>query len=117
MYPKYQSSQVNLAYDHAHNEYLQFFIEFGAIGFLSLFFIVGMCLTSSLKALKRRRHNMARGAAFASFMAIIGMALHASVDFPLQAPANAATFICLLTIGLISNQIKAPVKSRYKGYA
>ena len=115
VYPKYQSSQVNLAYDHAHNEYLQFFIEFGAVSFISLFAIVFTCLTSSFNALKRRRHNIARGAAFASFMAIIGMALQASVDFPLQAPANAATFICLLAIGLMSKKIKASGKSRRKG--
>lgn len=107
MYPAYQSDGVQVAYDHAHNEYLQFIVEFGAIGFLSLLSIVSLALISSFTALKRRRHYIARGAAFASFMSILGMAMHASVDFPLQAPANAATFIALLVTGLLSNRLPA----------
>ena len=38
-------------------------------------------------------------------MATIGMALHSSVDFPLQAPANTAIFIVLLALGALSRDI------------
>ena len=38
-------------------------------------------------------------------MAVIGMALHSTVDFPLQAPANTAIFIVLLALGALSRDI------------
>ena len=43
-----------------------------------------------------------RGMSFAAIMGIIAILIHSSVDFNLQIPANAATFMVLLALAWIS---------------
>ena len=105
VYPQFQSESIQHFYDHAHNEYLQFSIEFGVVGAFVLALLVLLCTKNALSAVRNRRHPLPRGTAFASIMATIGMALHSSVDFPLQAPANTAIFIVLLAFGALSRDI------------
>ena len=105
VYPQVQSESIQHFYDHAHNEYLQFAIEFGIVGAAILAVLVLLCAKSALSAMRHRRHPLPRGTAFAAAMAVIGMALHSTVDFPLQAPANTAIFIILLALGALSRDI------------
>ena len=105
VYPQVQSESIQHFYDHAHNEYLQFAIEFGIVGAAIIAMLVLLCAKSALSAMRHRRHPLPRGAAFATVMAVIGMALHSTVDFPLQAPANTAIFIILLALGALSRDI------------
>ena len=105
VYPQVQSESIQHFYDHAHNEYLQFAIEFGIVGAAIIAMLVLLCAKSALSAIRHRRHPLPRGTAFATVMAVIGMALHSTVDFPLQAPANTAIFIILLALGALSRDI------------
>jgi len=105
IYPQVQSESIQHFYDHAHNEYLQFAIEFGIVGAAIIAVLVLLCAKSALSAIRHRRHPLPRGTAFATVMAVIGMALHSTVDFPLQAPANTAIFIILLALGALSRDI------------
>ena len=105
VYPQVQSESIQHFYDHAHNEYLQFAIEFGVVGAAIIAVLVLLCAKSALSAIRHRRHPLPRGTAFATVMAVIGMALHGTVDFPLQAPANTAIFIVLLALGALSRDI------------
>ena len=105
VYPQVQSESIQHFYDHAHNEYLQFAIEFGIVGAAIIAILVLLCAKSALSAIRHRRHPLPRGTAFAAVMAVIGMALHSTVDFPLQAPANTAIFIILLALGALSRNI------------
>ena len=105
VYPQVQSESIQHFYDHAHNEYLQFAIEFGIVGAAIIAMLVLLCAKSALSAMRHRRHPLPRGTAFATVMAVIGMALHSTVDFPLQAPANTAIFIILLALGALSRDI------------
>lgn len=105
VYPQVQSDSIQHFYDHAHNEYLQFAIEFGVVGAAFIAALVLLCAKSALNAMRHRRHPLPRGTAFATVMAVIGMALHSTVDFPLQAPANTAIFIILLALGALSRDI------------
>ena len=88
-------------YDHAHNDYLQFAIELGIPATLIIFSLPIIALWQCVKVLKNRRSSIARGAAFGALMGIVGMAIHISIDFPLQAPANATYFIVILAIGFV----------------
>jgi len=105
VYPQVQSESIQHFYDHAHNEYLQFAIEFGIVGAVIIAMLVLLCAKSALSAMRHRRHPLPRGTAFAAVMAVIGMALHSAVDFPLQAPANTAIFIVLLALGALSRNV------------
>lgn len=102
VFPKYHTETIHLHYDHAHNEYLQFLIEYGIFGFLLLGGSIMYSLFKAVSALKSRSDPMSQGLAFASIMAIIGMLVHISVDFPLQAPATTINFIALMILGVLS---------------
>lgn len=102
IFPKYQGAEIKAFYDHAHNDYLQFAIEAGIPATLLLFLLPLLAGIRCIKAIKHRRNTLMKGMAFGCLMAIIGMAIHMSVDFPLQAPANAALFMVILALAFQS---------------
>ncbi len=106
LFPQTQPESIQHFYDHTHNEYIQFLLEFGVLGSLAIAIVTFMCLTCSINAMKTRRHPIARGTAFAALMAIIGMLIHSTVDFPLQVPANTFIFTIFLAIGIQSKNVK-----------
>jgi putative inorganic carbon (HCO3(-)) transporter len=103
VFPSYKKADVFAFYDQAHNDYLQTLVEYGFVSFSCLVAIVLLCFFTAAVVIKKRNNAMYKGAAFASLMAIIGMLIHMSVDFPLQAPANASYFIVFLALALVSN--------------
>ncbi|NCP64772.1 MAG: O-antigen ligase family protein [Paraglaciecola sp.] len=115
LFPSFKVSDTQAFYDHAHNDYLQFLIEYGALGFLPLAIFVCYCFYHALLSLKNRHHPTLKGTAFAACMACFGMLIHMSVDFPLQAPANAAYFVVFLALALISQSLKIMKTSRLSG--
>lgn len=98
VFPMVQGDDINLFYDHAHNDYLQFTIEYGIPFTLLLALIVLTSIWQSIYTMRHRKNNLMKGVAFGCMMAIIGMLIHSSVDFNLQAPANAVYFILILTL-------------------
>lgn len=106
IFPMYKKADIYAFYDHAHNDYLQIAIEYGPVGLLLLASLVLYCLFKALKAMRKRRHSILKGTAFACSMGISGMLIHMTVDFPIQAPANACYFVILLALSLVINEIK-----------
>ena len=96
---------IHTFYDFAHNDYLQFAIEYGVPTTLLLGFMVLWSFWHAQIALRKRHRSLMRGMAFASMMAIIGNLLHATVDYPLQIPANTIYFIILLAIAWMSRYL------------
>ncbi len=103
-YPSYRSADVTTTrlYDYAHNDYLQFLAEFGALASLLLLLAVLLCFYWALQAMRLRRDDLFKGLGFASAMAIIAIGIHSLVDFNLQIPANAFMFIFMLALGCIA---------------
>jgi O-antigen ligase len=88
--------------DHAHNDYLQFWIEFGGIGLLPLgFFLLGVSVLA-LRALLHRESVYRSGVGFGASMGILAILIHSWSDFNLQIPANAATFVVLCAIAVLA---------------
>lgn len=90
-------------FDHAHNDYLQFLVEFGWIGTVPLALFVVYSLWQSLRALWRRESYYRSGVGFGASMAIIALMVHSLTDFNLQIPANAATFVTVCAIAILAN--------------
>jgi O-antigen ligase len=112
IFPQYKSTEIHSFYDHLHNDYLQMTIEYGIPASLILAILVIWSLFKALHAMKHRKMSIMKGAAFAVCMAIFGMLIHMTVDFPLQAPANAAYFVVFLALAWIVSSIKSHSSSR-----
>ena len=102
VFPRYRGGDLAAFFDDAHNDYVQFVAESGAIGGALLFAIVIWSLGVALVAQYQRRDPLMRGISFAAMMGIIAMLIHASVEFNMQIPANAMLFMVLLAFAWIS---------------
>lgn len=87
-----------LYFDHAHNDYVQFAVETGVVGLAFLAVFVGGHALHALRILLGRRRRPAAAAAFAALMAMLAEGIHATADFNLQIPANAATLLALMAL-------------------
>lgn len=105
VFQQYQGPEINVFYDHAHNDYLEFLAELGLIGYLPLGLLVLYSLVTALRAMFMRRDSLARGLAFGSLMAMVSLMIHSSVDFNLQMPANALLFVVILSLAWLSRQL------------
>lgn len=103
VFPKYAGEDIRLHFDLAHNDYIQFAIEYGAIGFVPLALFVLLALYWAFKALWQQRSLYRGGVGFGAAMGIIALLAHATVDFNLQIPANAATFVVLCAVAVLAN--------------
>ncbi len=103
-YPSYRSIAVSSQqiYDHAHNDYLEFLVELGIFPFIILLIIVLISLKNALLCIKKTHSSLKNGMAFSCFMGISVIAIHSTVDFNLQIPANALLFMVILTLGNLS---------------
>ena len=102
VFPRYPKQDLGALYTHAHNDYLQFACETGFVGIALLGTLVFMSFLAALRAQIARRDPLMRAISLGAMMAIIALGLHSSVDFNLQIPANALTFMLLLALAWIS---------------
>ncbi|WP_338570580.1 O-antigen ligase family protein [Pseudomonas canadensis] len=108
VFPEYAGEDVRSHFDHAHNDYMQFIIEYGLIGSLPLLAFALLALWRALQALWRRESLFCSGIGFGAAMGIISIGIHSAVDFNLQIPANAATFTVLCAIAVLANNHSNP---------
>jgi O-antigen ligase len=101
VYPAWRGDDQRFM-DHAHNDYLEFLVEYGLVGGILLAWFLVLCLRRTMRGLVERDHAKRFGISFASLMAIVAMMIHATVDFSLQIPANALWFVvlCILPFAL-----------------
>jgi len=102
VFPRYSADGTLVSYTHAHNDYLEFGAEAGVVGLSLLGLMVLMSFAAALRAQYLRRDPLMRGLSFAAMMGILALMIHSSVDFNLQIPANALTFMLLLALAWIS---------------
>jgi O-antigen ligase len=86
---------------HAHNDYLQFLIETGWIGFLALMSSFFIFLGKSVRRINKldfKRDPLRFYLAVGAFSGLISIAFHCLFDFNLQIPANCLYFVVLMAI-------------------
>ncbi|MGZ9898551.1 O-antigen ligase family protein [Shewanella gaetbuli] len=98
IFQNYQPQFYSGFYDHAHNEYIQFLVEYGVIITVLLGFWLIYALWLACRTMYLRNNKFYKGIAYGCAMAILFMLIHISVDFNLQAPANTLLFITILTL-------------------
>ncbi|HYI93032.1 MAG TPA: O-antigen ligase family protein [Bryobacteraceae bacterium] len=86
-YTNHLGDRIAGVWTHAHNDYLQAAIEWGWVGAIvwSILLFGGILVGfRNYKSLGRQMRTTDRLLLFASALALVGVALHAVVDFPLQ---------------------------------
>jgi len=100
VFNRYESGPWSSTYfSKAHNDYIEILADTGAVGFalLAWFFIgVGRKLVTGFRKISSKYIPLLA----AVLAALGGMALHSSMDFSLQIPANALLFTVLMALGL-----------------
>lgn len=94
---RYQSPGT-LYFDHAHNDYVEWLADHGWGGALLVAGLVLSTLGACVHVLRRRRSRSMRGVALGVVMACLCLAIHSTVDFNLQLPANALTLVFVLAL-------------------
>ncbi len=100
IFPQYQATKVHGFYDHLHNDFVQFIIEYGFIAVICLGLLVLLAISKAFTVMRERHNALCKGASFACLLALCATLMHMTVDFPLQAPANAMLFVVYLAMAL-----------------
>lgn len=108
--PVYHDGGWHGFYDLAHNDFLQFPLEFGLPAFALLALMVLAATWHGIVAMRQRRNRLMVGAGFSAVMGIVAIMIHSSVDFNLQIPSNGAYFVALMALGLLARYL--PTVSR-----
>jgi O-antigen ligase len=106
VYPAWRGADQGFM-DHAHNDYLEFAVEYGLTGVALLAVFLWLCARGAIRGLHDRDRKQQFGISFASLMAMVAMLIHSAVDFSLHIPANAAWFVvlCVLPLCTVSSRV------------
>jgi len=98
VYPQFRSFYTNLTIDKAHNDYLQFLVETGAVGLGIIGWFLFSVYRAAIRKLRASPSLLNAEIALAALLGVTGILVHSFVDFNLQIPANAALFFVLCMI-------------------
>jgi O-antigen ligase len=108
VYPRYRQGDIGKGVlQHAHNDYLEFAAEYGVLGVVLPGGVVILAIGQAVLAQRKRRNQLARGMGLAVLMAISAMLIHATVEFNLQIPAYAATFMVILAMAWLARHLRS----------
>ena len=96
----------NTYYNYAHNDYLQFWIEYGIAGAVSLVAFIYLALRKNYKILKITNNKYQKSFAITSIVGTATLAIHSLVDFPLHIPAYSIFYLSILSVNLLVNNDK-----------
>lgn len=92
-------------FNHAHNDYVELAADVGLVGLGLLGAVVVLTFAVCASTLAKRRSSLPRGMAFGVMMAMVALAIHSTVDFNLQMPANALQMMTVLAMGWVAYRL------------
>lgn len=96
VYPRYRDKKHVIFMNETHNDYLQFASEMGIFSLAAFLVLLFLYFKYGIKYLLSSKNLYLLGLTLGCMISIAGVALHGSMDFPLQIPANALTFWVIL---------------------
>jgi O-antigen ligase len=106
VYPAYEEGRLYGRLVHAHNDYLEYFMELGLVGFLFLFGGMGFLAVKSFLLWRKRRDPEVKGIGMGCFVALMVIGIHSLTDFNLHIPANILLFTVILSLGYVVSRVK-----------
>jgi O-antigen ligase len=97
-------AEIQSHYDHAHNDLLQFPIEFGVVGTGFLAAFVLLAFYHAFQAMRQQESLFRSGMAVGVLIGLLSLMIHSATDFNLQIPANALTFITLAALAVLARR-------------
>jgi O-antigen ligase len=98
----YQPSTITYIFDFAHDDYLQDLLELGIPVAACLFVLVCWLVVLCARGLRARRRDAIYPCL--GVAASVLVALHATIDFSLEIPAVASTYLFLLGAAVAQSQ-------------
>ena len=95
--------------------YLELFIEQGAIGFILFGSSTIAVLVIVFHSYLKRRNAFALGVLFGVLVGTISILIHETIDYHFYIPANAAYFYVLLAIGVVAASLRRREYKKIKG--
>jgi hypothetical protein len=92
-------------FDHAHHDYLELAADVGLLGLGLLGALVLATFWVSARNMAARRSAAPRGLSFGVMMALVAIAIHSTVDFNLQIPANALLTVVVIAMGWVTYRL------------
>jgi O-antigen ligase len=97
-FTRFQSSELALIIDHAHNDYLELAAEIGIPAAAVVFSLIVIVLVRATRASLRIVSHRDRAVVVGSIAGACALLVHSTVDFNLYIPANALLFAVLLGV-------------------
>ncbi len=101
---RYKVTVPMVSDDHAHNDYLQFLIELGVVGFGMGAALMGVVAAGTWRGAARGVEPGRRWLALGCIGAMAAMGMHSVVDFNLYIPANAMLLAWICGVGLAAGE-------------
>ncbi len=111
----YRPESMTHTFRHGHNEYLQHFVESGAVGFVSVLLFTGYFFIKSYPVSHPAPSREERYLQCGIYAALASMFIHNLVEFNFRIPANAFLFTLLAGFSLLfSSKVRRRVESGRK---
>jgi O-antigen ligase len=92
VYPRFRSFYLDSFVNEAHNDYVQFLVETGVLGFACVLALLAGTFWIGVRRARLLLWRFEGAATLALLTAIVGILVHGGSDFNLQIPANALLF-------------------------
>jgi O-antigen ligase len=112
VFPRFKQSEWYGYFDHTHNDYVEIAVDTGWVGLGLLATVVLLTLWRVARLYGQHQPRLNRGMAFAVAMALLCIIIHSFVDFNLQIPANALTFVVVLSLVWVIVPLRSGKKAR-----
>ncbi len=114
LYPAYTPQQQDRFIERAHNDYYEFLVTFGLLGFLLLAGFMLTVIKTVVVALQKKSKSSSSQTtrntiSYMIIMLLVYLAMHSTVDFNLIIPAFTFTLLCCLA--LVFTEIDSGLKN------
>jgi O-antigen ligase len=109
---RHPGDDANVFYDHAHNDYLELWVEGGTIQLLLALAIAFLVLRNGYRAFRRHGDTGLGRLALGALLAFIAILVHSFVDFGLHIPAVAV--LASVVGAMLMNLAEMPAANRLR---
>jgi Tfp pilus assembly protein PilF len=106
IYPRFQSQSFGRRLTHAHNDYLEFLVNGGLVGFLLFFAFPATIIVKTYPMFLKRREPYSIFIYFGSISGIFAILLHSITDFNFQIGANGLYLFFLVGLAVSASHTR-----------